>query len=283
MTAATVTLDHVPAMGAAFARAMVPTHRAAARLPEATVELLDQRQDPERLAAYSRVCGFTLKDAVPPTWLHVLTFPLHVHLLGAHDSTVRLVGAVHVSNEMTMHRPVRADERLTIRVHADRLRPHAKGALVDLVGEVSVDGETVWEGISTYLAHGAHTPGLPEALPRLPFSPAEPHGRWRLGPGLGRAYRGVSHDPNPIHTSKVLARAFGFPRPVIHGMWTHAHALATLEARLPASYRVSAGFARPIYLPGTVGFRTEHHDAGTDVIVTTRDGAKPHMIMRVTP
>ena len=138
-------LDDLPGMGPAFARALVPSRRTAARLPEHAVTVLGYRQDAARLADYARVCGFTLRDAVPPTWLHVLTFPLHVHVLGDRRSTVRLAGAVHVSNTMTLHRPVSAHERLDIAVHATNLRPHRRGALVDLVGLIEIDGEPAWE------------------------------------------------------------------------------------------------------------------------------------------
>ena len=85
-----------------------PLERRPARIPEKTAMVLGIQPDPQRLAAYDRVCGFTLRDHVPPTWLHVLTFPLHIHLLGGPDSTIRLAGAVHVSNRMRLHRPVAA-------------------------------------------------------------------------------------------------------------------------------------------------------------------------------
>ena len=267
----------------AFVRAMMPAGRAPARVPSHSLVLEHVVQDPARLAAYDRVCGFTLRDSVPPTWLHVLAFPLHVRLLGAQDSTVRLVGAVHVRNTMTLHRPVGVGEALRIEVHAEAPRPHAKGALVDLVGAISVHDETVWTGVSTYLAQGSNIAGDPVDLPRDHFEPGTPQGLWRLKGDLGKRYKAVSGDPNPIHTSRVMARAFGFPRPLIHGMWTHAHALAQLESRLPDAYTATVGFARPVLLPGTVGYRTAAHDGGWDCAVTTKDGARPHLLMRVEP
>ncbi len=281
MSASTVTLAETPGMGAAFARAMIPSRSAEAALPERTVVIEGVRQDPARLAEYDRVCGFTLRSHVPPTWLHVLTFPLHVHLLGAADSTVRLVGAVHVSNRMTLHRPVSAQETLTVAVRAAHLRPHARGALLDLVGEISVGDEVVWDGVSTYLASGARVAGDPVELPRTPFAPEPPQAMWRLPADLGRRYRAVSKDPNPIHTSKVMARAFGFARPLIHGMWTHAHGLAALEGRLPDAYSTEVSFARPVLLPGTVGFVSRRSDSGWTAAVTTKDGSKPHLTMAV--
>ncbi|GIG54530.1 MaoC/PaaZ C-terminal domain-containing protein [Demequina activiva] len=275
-------LDAMPGMAAAFARALAPSRRDEARLPRHAVQVSGYRQDPARLAEYSRVCGFTLRDHVPPTWLHVLTFPLHVHVLGDRSSTVRLAGAVHVSNSMTLHRPVGVQESLDIAVHAQNLRPHRRGALVDLVGTITVAGDVVWEGVSTYLASGMSTPGEPEEAERPPWEPLVPHATWRLPGDLGRRYRRVSHDPNPIHTSRIAAKAFGFARPIIHGMWTHARALAALENRLPASYRVHVDFLKPILLPGPVGFASTAREHAIDATVTSRDGSRPLLRLQVT-
>ncbi|MFW7415084.1 MaoC family dehydratase [Demequina sp. SO4-18] len=275
-------LDSPPGMAGAFARALVPNRSGQARIPHRAVTLHGQRQSLARLAQYSRVCGFTLRDSVPATWIHVLTFPLHVHLLSDAESSVRLVGAVHVSNQMTMHRAVGMDEVLDLTVHLEGLRPHQRGALVDLVGQAHVGDELVWRGVSTYLSTSVSVPGDPVQRQRTPFEPAAPHGLWRLPADLGRRYRSVSKDPNPIHTSRLGARAFGFPRPIIHGMWTHARALAALGGQLPASYTARVDFVKPIMLPGTVGFRSVSTERGVDCAVTSRDGSKPMLLMSVT-
>ena len=274
-------LETVPGMGAAFARALVPSRARRAQIPASGVSVEGLSQDGDRLADYARVCGFTLRDEVPPTWLHVLTFPLHVHLLGSAQSSVRLAGAIHVSNTMTLHRPVLAHERLELTVHADHVRPHRRGALVDLIGQVHVEDERVWDGVSTYLAQGMTAAGEAQEPTREPWSGAVPHGLWRLPADLGRQYRRVSQDPNPIHASRVAAKAFGFERPLIHGMWTHARSLAALEGRLPRTYRAHVDFVRPILLPSTVGFASRSTSDGVEADVTSRDGAKAHLRMRV--
>ncbi|MDN4481805.1 MaoC/PaaZ C-terminal domain-containing protein [Demequina muriae] len=275
-------LTEPPGMGGAFTRALIPRRGDTARIPARAVTIHGHRQDLARLADYSRVCGFTLRDSVPATWIHVLTFPLHVHLLSDAESSVRLVGAVHVSNDMTMHRTVGSDEVLDLTVHLENLRPHRRGALVDLVGQAHVDGELVWDGVSTYLSSSVSVPGDPVERDRTPFEARTPQGLWRLPADLGRHYRRVSKDPNPIHTNRLAAKAFGFPRPIIHGMWTHARALAALEGRLPVSYTAHVDFVKPILLPGTVGFTSTATAHGQDLAVTSRDGAKPFLLMSVT-
>lgn len=276
-------LARMPALGPLFARALLPgLDRGPARVPGWSAQVTAVSQDADRLADYQRVCDFGIRDVVPPTWLHVLTFPLHVALLSSSDSTIRLAGVVHVSNRMRLHRAVTAADVLDVTVGIERLRPHARGALLDLVGTIRSGGDVVWDGVSTYLTPGAQVPGAAEILPRTPFEAVAPLARWQLPADLGRQYRRVSGDPNPIHTSRLAARAFGFARPIIHGMWTHARLLAAFEARLPSAYTAEVDFTKPILLPATVGARWQPDGDRWQAAVTTADGTKPHLLMTVT-
>lgn len=277
-------LPAMPALGPVFARALLPrSDRGPARVPVRSAMVLGIQPDLQRLADYDRICGFALRDQVPPTWLHVLTFPLHLHLLGGPDSTIRLAGAVHVSNRMRLHRPVAGTEVLDAAVRIENLRAHRRGAQVDVISEVRVGEELVWDGVSTYLAPGAKADGEPDTSEREPFAPVHPIATWRLPADLGRDYRSVSGDPNPIHISRLAARAFGFARPIAHGMWTHARLLAALEPRLPEAYTVEASFARPILLPAKVGAWWQRDADGWSAAVTTPDGAKPYLVATVRP
>ena len=79
----------------------------------------------------------------------------------------------------------------------------------------------------------------------------------RVPDDIGRRYAAVSGDVNPIHLNPLAAKAFGFPRAIAHGMWTHARSLAALEGRLPAGpLTVRAQFAKPVLLPSTVALHT---------------------------
>lgn len=277
-------LTELPALGQLLGRAMLPGRRPAASkgLPAGGVRLAGLVQDRQRLAAYDRVCGFTVRDAVPATWLHVLTFPLQTWLMAQPDFPFKLAGLIHVGNEMVLRRPVDAGESLDLRVRADNARPHRKGTTFDLAGEVWSGGEQVWQGTSTYLSTAARMPGEPASTPRLDLPDGEISQVWRLDADLGRRYAAVSGDSNPIHLSPLTARLFGQPRAIVHGMWTHARALAALEGSLPAAYSVQVQFARPVLLPGRVGFIAQPADADPRgfAVVSPRDG-KPHLVGRI--
>lgn len=257
------------------------------RLPDRTIVLPDLAPDPGRLAAYDRVCGLPLTDAVAPTWLHVLTFPLQAALLAAPDFPLPFAGLVHLANDMTLHRPVRLTDRLRLQVSAEGLAEHRRGQQFDLVGEVHVGDELVWTGRSTYLARGLGPGAAPQTREAhdaadVAGQPAPPPSQlWRLPADLGRRYARVSGDVNPIHLSPLTARAFGFRRPIAHGLWTHARALAALGGRLPPTYGVSVSFTRPVLLPATVAFGVERTASGWRFAVTDAAATRPHLLGEV--
>jgi acyl dehydratase len=207
----------------------------------------DVRVKPDELAAYAHVCGFALRDELPPTYPHVLAFPLHMELLARVPFSA--VGVVHVANRIVQHRPLLLGEELALRVSVSELRPHRRGRAFDFVSEVRVDGELVWEDISTNLKRGDGD----ESLPREPEFELPPiTAWWTLPDDLGRRYAGVSGDHNPIHMHGWSAKAFGFPRAIAHGMWTKARCLSSL--RLPDAFTADVRFKKPILLPSKVKF-----------------------------
>ena len=257
-------LSEPPDLKRLFVRAAVTSRGRGGDLPATRIELGGRRTDVTHLARYARVCGFALADTLPPTYLHVLAFPLQVELMAARSFPLPLAGMVHVANEIEVARPVSTTEQVDLLVWAQDLREHARGALVDLHGEARVDGQVVWHGRSTYLARGHQPPpggstlGDDTAPQReLPEVPERPSSVLRVPDDVGRRYAAVSGDVNPIHLNPLAAKAFGFPRAIAHGMWTHARSLAALEGRLPAGpLTVRAQFAKPVLLPSTVALHT---------------------------
>ncbi len=65
-----------------------------------------------RLAAYDRVCGFDLGNVLPPTYPHMLAFPLHLALMTDGGFPFAAIGLVHISNRIVQHRPIEAGEPL---------------------------------------------------------------------------------------------------------------------------------------------------------------------------
>ncbi|GIF04023.1 MaoC/PaaZ C-terminal domain-containing protein [Actinoplanes siamensis] len=275
---AVVELTEGPGTGGAYAKAalgLLPGRRRDDALPDVELVRRGVTVDRDHLARYDRVCGLRLTDALPATYPHVLAFPLAMRLMSAPGFPLPMIGLVHVSNRITVLRPIDAGVRLDLTVRAAGLRDHPRGRQFDMLATASADGVQVWRGVSTYLRKTSSGPG-PDAPDPLPAAGSV----WRLGPRVGTEYAAVSGDRNPIHTSRLGARLFGFPRPIAHGMWTKARCLAALEGRLPSAYTVEVAFKQPILLPSTVRFTSSPANAGCEFTV---HGKRPHLTGTITP
>jgi acyl dehydratase len=276
---AVVELDAAPDAGAAFRRAALDALRrkpVGDTLPDTTLVLRGVTVDRGHLAAYDRVCGYRLGDRLPPTYPHVLAFPLAMHLMSDVDFPLPLAGIVHVANRVEVLRPVDAGERLELTVRAADLRPHERGRQVDVRATATVRDEVVWRGVATYLRREKAARPTPE--PRDRPAPPAATAVWRVGREVGPCYAAVSRDRNPIHTSRLAARALGFPRTIAHGMWSKARCLAALEGRLPDRYAVDIAFKLPLLLPATIDFAAASTDGGGWSLALHGHGSgRPHL------
>lgn len=215
---------------------------------------------PPHLAAYKHLCGFTDDPhTLPPTYPHVLAFPLAMRLMSARDFPLPLLGLVHTSIDITQHHAPHPTEALQLDVHVTQLAPHRRGTEATLTTEArDTDGTLRWESHSTYLARHKAPTTRPEAPAAEPEPEPAPGTEWHLAPDLGRRYASVSGDRNPIHLHPLAARPFGFPRAIAHGMWTAARCLAehepTRDAGPDARLHVHVDFKAPVLLPSTVTY-----------------------------
>jgi len=225
--------------------------------------------DFEHLMGYQQVCGFRKSDVLPVTYPHVLGFDLAMGLMTRPDFPFPVIGLVHVANRIEQRRQLTAADRLAVEVRADDLREHPRGRQFDMVTTVTREGEEVWRETSTYLRREKAGRSERTDDPKTPV----PQAIWRVGTEVGPAYARVSGDRNPIHTSQIGARLFGFPRRIAHGMWGKARCLAALEGRLPEALTIEVAFKLPILLPSKVGFS---YSRGELAVFNARSG-KPHL------
>ncbi len=287
-----------PSMLPLFARASLAVIPGAGKLPwvgggggdvpDQTLTRADVAIDADRLAAYDRVCGFDLSDSLPPTYPHMLAFPMHLALMTDGRFPLAAMGLVHIANAITVRRPLRASERLSLRVWATPLEPHPRGRQFTVRTEARVGDELVWEESSTNLSrgHGTTEGGAPASAPDIPSSADLPvTATWRCAGDLGRRYGSVSGDLNPIHVHALSARAFGFRSAIAHGMWTKARCLAALGSQLPAAYTVTVAFRKPILLPATVAFGEAAGSVPGSIAFGVRDAKRdtPHLDGLVNP
>ncbi len=249
-----------------------------AQLPDRTVTVDELPIDRTNVAEYAEVTGLRYGDAVPLTYPFALTFPSVMSLVSGFDFPFAAMGSVHLENEITQYRPIRATDTVNIAVHAENLREHRKGLLVDVVTDVSVGNEVAWHQVTTFL-HQQRTSLSDEPKPppqKQPKLPA-PKAILRISPGQIRRYAAVGGDHNPIHTSSVGAKLFGFPTSIAHGMFSAAAVLANLEASLPDAVKYSVRFGKPVLLPATAGLYVDHVQDGWDLSLRNIAKGYPHL------
>jgi acyl dehydratase len=187
---------------------------------------------------------------------------------------------VHIGNRIEQRRPIPVESRPTLRVWAENLRPHHKGRQLDMVTEVSLDGEIVWLEHSNYLRPGTGSGERPERGPDR-FADAEQVAVWDLPGDIGRRFAAVSGDRNPIHLHPLAARLFGFPTAIAHGKYTYARALAQLDGRIPGAHVSEVEFRAPVRIPGKARLLLARSDAGWDLALESADGEHRHLELAV--
>ncbi|QXQ16065.1 dehydratase [Skermania piniformis] len=238
-----------------------PLSRRRTALPERTAELTGLRVDRDNLADYTRACGLRFGDTLPITYPFTLTFPVIMELIIARDFPFSAVGAVHAENLITQERPISTSEPLDIRARTANLREHPKGLLVDAISEISVGREPVWRQVTTFL-HQQRTSlsDAPRSAPKSDQAPPPPLRRLQVDQSIIDRYAAASGDRNPIHTSTLGAKAFGFPATIAHGMWEAAAVLAAVEGRIPDQVRYQVKFGKPVLLPATLNLYADPVD-----------------------
>lgn len=282
-----VELDESPSLAGLYARAASPLSGGGngrggdePSLPAQHLVLRRVPLDRDQVAAYAEVCGFTLTDELPQTYLHMLAFPLQIKLMSGDGFPFPMLGMVHVRQRIEVVRPVTADEAVDVEVWLEDLRPHAKGSQFTVRSQVRSADEVVWDGTSTYLSRHSQDAEPPAeehpadavAVDQLPLT-----AEWRIAGDRGRRYGRVSGDVNPIHMTALSAKAFGFPRAIAHGMWTMARAVAALEGRLPDAVDIDVAFKTPLLIPGRVTYATEQVGDAWHFAVRDDDDGKPHL------
>lgn len=257
-------LSEIPALGKLYvgavgsaAKARLSSAQAPRTLPVDRHTVRGAAVDLERLADFQRLVLHSASDYLPSGFVHTFAFPVAMSLMARDDFPLPLLGMVHLRNRVEHFRPIHYTEPLTVTAWVENLAGHRAGTQVELVAEVSAgDGDAVvWRGRSTYLAKGVFLPRLdrPEMRAARPdFVPPQPTAVWRLGADAGRNYARVSGDFNPIHLSRLSAKALGMKRSLAHGMYLASRVVADIVQNRQGPYEWTIDFESPVFLPATV-------------------------------
>jgi hypothetical protein len=279
--ARTVVVETLPPPAKLYGRALPGLFKRAhaAQLPALRLVRPSVTLDAEQIGRYARVCGFIPEQGVPPTFPHVLAFPLHLMLLTDPAFPWPAIGLVHLANTVRLRSALATGQALRVEVESGPLVAHEKGQAFTLHTRIYRSGEAVWDGDSVYLKRGVLGQPVSGGDAKGPPPLLAREARWQLPAQLGRDYAKASGDFNPIHLHTLTAKAFGFPRAIAHGMWTLGRTIAALHPSKTVRSAVAHGdFKLPLFLPGEATlWSAAPSPTSRDFEVRDLAGDKPHL------
>jgi acyl dehydratase len=262
--------------------ALVPAGETVPRL-EASVG--STRARPKHVARYREVCGFADDGQLPIAYPHVLAMPLHVALLTHPSFVVRLMGLIHVANEIHLIRALPDGAACRIRTWIEGHRDGDRGHEFELFTAVEDGQGTAWHEKSTLLARRAVSGGQAARSVRQTLRYEKPvegetpeMAEIDVPRSVGRRYGLLSGDLNPIHLGDRGAKLFGFDRAVAHGMWSMARSLAALgPSALAPPVHVHVEFKLPLFLPANAQLEHWSRESQRMFVLKDAKNGRPHL------
>lgn len=220
--------------------------------------------DREWVRAYNAVCGF--KDTeIALTAPQVIAGSLHMYLLSCKEHPMPMLGMVHLHNSIEQIHALEFGVPYDVLVTVGDTRAIPQGLEFDVHTEFYKDDVVQWKSTMSILCRV-------KGMPKPATKPAAPQGLQAAGAAYvpvrvpenqGRAYAKVSNDYNPIHLYAQTAKLFGFPKAIVHGMWTASKSLSLLQAGLGTPVKqFDCSFKQPVLLPS--GIVLKHVSSGTE-------------------
>jgi acyl dehydratase len=268
--------------------ALVPDGKTVPRL-EGSVESVTARAG--HLARYRAACGFADDGFLPATYPHVLAMPLHVALLTHPLFVVRLMGLIHVANEIQLSRPLPAAGVYRLKSWIEGHREADRGHEFELFTAVEDGQGTAWQEKSTLLARRASSGKQAARSARQTLRYEKPTAT-EITAGtdidvpraMGRRYGWLSGDLNPIHLGDRGARLFGFDRAVAHGMWSMARTLAALgKDSLTPPVHVHVEFKFPLFMPCVAHLEHWLREGRRVFVLKDAESERPHLAGSTRP
>lgn len=252
-------LQEVPSQFGMYRRALL-TRRSGLergeRLPAFAAQLT-LRPSHDWLKKYLDICGWAPRPEqliFPLTAPQVIAAPVQTYILTHPQFPITPLGIVHAANEISCVQPIELDHPLEVKVWTGETRWKERGFEFDLHTSVSMQREATPRWVArTVIFRSVHSQDRQKSKQtkrEVEYLEGEQYSL-PLSADQGRKYAPIAGDHNPIHLYPFTAKMFGFKRPIIHGMWTLARVLSSLEhqTRHQEVGTLYVRFKRPLLLP----------------------------------
>jgi acyl dehydratase len=188
------------------------------------------------------------------------------------------IRGVHAGHDITLHRPIRTCERVSIESEIVGVVASQPGAIVTTRFEAhDGSGEHLWTTVMHSMYRGVTVEGPDVPPPGVQPAPTVAGDQVQertvtLCPHAAHVYTECARIWNPIHTDPTVAKAAGLPGIIMHGTATLAHgvsfAMDVLGAGPDDVVRLGGSFRAMVRLPSDimVRVRTDDHVACFEVL-----------------
>jgi acyl dehydratase len=211
-----------------------------------------------RIRRFASMCGYAPGDAVPTTYPHVTSMPLHIAIFASPRFPLRPMGLIHLTNRIEQLGMLEPGREVELEVKAHNYRRVDAGLGFDVTTDVLATGSVIWRETCGFMSRWSQPPANAGRPPRPPKAPKDAVvlTEREVSRRTGWDYARVSGDFNPIHLHDGMARRFGLRGAIVHGMWSLAFSLA--QAPVPVlrpGAALDTEFLTPVQLPGKVAVK----------------------------
>jgi hypothetical protein len=260
MSAINLEFHQTPGIAIAMTKALLLRRKgfkADVGMPEINASWYSAQADQGALKDYCETLDIALGNTLPVLYPHVMAGGMHMHMLTHKVFPIGLLGAVHLKNTITQHEAIAISDKMDIHAQMGGFRLTAKGVEFDFITHVKIADKVVWEELSIYFMAGRfggkENPSTENSFELASLDNLSNIASWAVPKNRGKKYASISGDYNPIHTSKYLAKLFGFKRDIAHGFGILAQAVN--QSELANKTNISNGkcqvdviFKGPLYL-----------------------------------
>ncbi|WP_371188507.1 MaoC/PaaZ C-terminal domain-containing protein [Thalassotalea maritima] len=215
---------------------------------EFTVEVPVAALSAKKITAFRNFYKIDDTAPLPLSFAFIAGFKAMMKALAHKQFAFAPLGMIHLAAEFKALADIDYQRPFLVEVKVKQNRRHPMGKLVQLESRFIQDEQVCIINTNTMLKKlkASNTKTLAKGLQCF-VEPTSMH----VDEKLARAYAKISYDYNPIHISNHLAKLFGLPGTIMHGMY-FAHLL--LHNNKIDSQRVKFEFKKPCLLPTDIGF-----------------------------
>ena len=295
MSAAELHFDQKPANGKAMLKALVLPRAgfdSSVGLPNIKASWKGASADARELNEYLQTLSLEKHDYLPVLYPHVMAGSMHMNMLSHKSFPIRLLGSVHLKNRIVQHQAIADDATMEIKSEIGAYRLVEKGVEFDFTTDVYVQGEKVWEEVSTYFQAGKfggkENPSSEKSFELESLNQPQESGSWHVPNNRGKKYAKITGDYNPIHMSPLAAKLFGFKRDIAHGFGVLAEAIEYSSAIEQAGgiekpLQVDVVFKGPVFLDSDVSIKQNKEQDSNRFDVYCASNPKPSICGSVKP